>query len=832
MFSLSFFAASVQFSPFQVPAVWWESPANDANFESDPLYHLGSDARGVGPSSLSLPPRFASLSLLSVTASVPTPTLSCDQSVDVFYDNVVKSCRVGLCSSCFSTDCGVLIRLASYHGVSVQADLMVDQLRHMVLRHLLNGDCFRTAHRNGMLPRGCRCDAQCSQLAASFPSATDMSLAFIHRVVDDINSDQKLMIKKISTIASAFAKECYDGVSFSTPSNAKRDAMRLFTQVLRTSSLDETTNVIPSNLEKMSRFELQSFASSHSIMFDRQTSVSALRDLILQHGLSSCCLQNINTNNWDASPSGCARCISKFLSTGQSADAACFVVYELSHHSQTMSLKPLRHVLTHLAVPFAATDTVNQLRRRLALYVSRMQKTHSGDGVDKSWDAVFAELVSTRENWPQLISPLVKQSIREDFIKLTSASTLKTGVCAACAQSCPCRLLETIRPSSIDLNLLRRPDAFDVDEMVVEPWLCNSVSAPIFPFRDGPLADILLDPKGVNGQGSETELTVCKSCLSSLRCGRIPDFALSNHMFIGDVPSELKDLTIVKESMIALCRTKCCILRLKADGNNHATPTAQRALKGNLIIYPQHPSDVAKKLPLSVEEITSPICVLFVGSNPPSNEWLRTKAKPLAICAHKVRAALQWLKAHNHLYKDIEIDDSVILQLQSNPVLPFHIEHINSSHATDASTSGYDPSCEDNTSHSANSTICSDPLGTMFPAPPPDPDVSFPSVVIREIENTVSSSQMAAAAICHLKKKGGGYLQIPHDSQPANEFFNTELFPKMYPTLFPYGIGGFEDVNHRVKVSLRRHVKHMFLLHDRRFQEHYSFLFAAFNILQ
>ena len=39
--------------------------------------------------------------------------------------------------------------------------------------------------------------------------------------------------------------------------------------------------------------------------------------------------------------------------------------------------------------------------------------------------------------------------------------------------------------------------------------------------------------------------------VSSCRC--VPDLALSNHLFLGDVPSELKDPTVVKESMIVLC---------------------------------------------------------------------------------------------------------------------------------------------------------------------------------------------------------------------------------------------------------------------------------------
>lgn len=54
----------------------------------------------------------------------------------------------------------------------------------------------------------------------------------------------------------------------------------------------------------------------------------------------------------------------------------------------------------------------------------------------------------------------------------------------------------------------------------------------------------------------------------------------------------------------------------------------------------------------------------------------------------------------------------------------------------------------------------------------------------------------------------------------------------IYPTLFPYGKGGFEDQLQRVPISMKRHVKHLCGLSDRRFQEHYSFLFTAFNILQ
>ena len=280
---------------------------------------------------------------------------------------------------------------------------------------------------------------------------------------------------------------------------------------------------------------------------------------------------------------------------------------------------------------------------------------------------------------------------------------------------------------------------FTQNDPLAESWLDPDVVSPSFPFTEGPLKDVLVDCNGVSGKGMETQLALCKDCHGCLLRERVPDFALSNHLFTGDVPPELKDLTVVEESMISLCRAKCCIVRLKADGQDYASRSAQRGIKGNLIIYPQRPSEVAKKLPPSIEEITSPICVVFVGAHAPSKEWLRDKAKPLAVRGYKVRQALLWLKTHNSLYKDIEIDEAVLSYLDTAPTLPFHVEHIVSSHATEVSTSGYDPSSTAATEYPALHLCSSE-----------SDDIPFSSVVITDVDNGVSSSQLAAAAIHHV----------------------------------------------------------------------------------
>ncbi|KIL63480.1 hypothetical protein M378DRAFT_79706, partial [Amanita muscaria Koide BX008] len=241
--------------------------------------------------------------------------------------------------------------------------------------------------------------------------------------------------------------------------------------------------------------------------------------------------------------------------------------------------------------------------------------------------------------------------------------------------------------------------------------------------------------------------------------------------------------------MIALCRAKCWIIQLneqQADSDLHF-PHVQRGFHGNIIIYPQHPQRIATILPPSVEEITSPICVIFVGSSPPSYEWLRDKAKPLAVRGNKVRQALMWLKAHNPLYADIEINYNVLNNLPVNGLLPFHVEHVSPNKDGDVLTSRYDVSASTSEFHAEV-------------APPPDAEISFQKIVISDVD---------AAALRHMRKKKGGYLKLPHDANPENEFVNPNLFPKIYPTLFPFGVGGLEDHSRKEAISFQRHVKHL-----------------------
>ncbi|KAJ7177004.1 hypothetical protein C8R46DRAFT_832639, partial [Mycena filopes] len=242
--------------------------------------------------------------------------------------------------------------------------------------------------------------------------------------------------------------------------------------------------------------------------------------------------------------------------------------------------------------------------------------------------------------------------------------------------------------------------------------------------------------------------------------------------------------------MIALCRSKCWIVQLREDGSETSIPIAQRGVIGHIIVYPQRPSSIAQSLPPSLEDIITPVCVIFVGSKPPTADWLRKKATPLIVRKERVLKALQWLKIHNHLYSEVPIDAEVIDSLPEESILPFHIQHILPSAGIDATTSDYVPGS-------------SQPQGPAAELP----NISS-SVVVTDVEGNAPSNDLRAAALRHMKKPGSNYIEIPHGPQPANEFNNPTLFPMIYPTLFPYGLGGFEDQSRPSKLSFRRHIKH------------------------
>ncbi|KAJ3965208.1 hypothetical protein EV361DRAFT_974036 [Lentinula raphanica] len=74
---------------------------------------------------------------------------------------------------------------------------------------------------------------------------------------------------------------------------------------------------------------------------------------------------------------------------------------------------------------------------------------------------------------------------------------------------------------------------------------------------------------------------------------------------------------------------------------------------------------------------------------------------------------------------------------------------------------------------------------------------------------------------------------LRYDSNdPVVEYNNPDLFPGMFPTLYPLGIGGFENRLQNPHVSLDSHARHLLDQSNRAFCYHHFFPFVVLNVIQ
>jgi len=487
---------------------------------------------------------------------------------------------------------------------------------------------------------------------------------------------------------------------------------------------------------------------------------------------------------------------------------------------QTATKKTMRRVLRLIGVPHCSTDSISTHRKLLRARIVKLRadrrpsRDHARNvmrQVAYETDVGNEALAEVTRDWPQRISHIQKAAVVHDFRSATSTHAMKSFTCASCAERVRLDKRCERLVSDVDIDILRNPTVTDSHVLT---------AVPAAPYTDGPLAGVLVDPAGVcqNEDGS-LSLSLCPPCGSALSRKKLPRFALANLNFIGNVPPELQDLTLVEESLVARCRAKMCIVKLQDHRDDVELPTVQRGVKGHVIVFPQHPESISNIMPPPIGDVITPICILFCGSTPVTSKWLKEKARPLVVRREVVLRALQWLCVHNHLYKDVTIDADRISMLPEEDVLPYNIEHVPISAAARVLVSRYDSSGDERLPQNATSEL------------PSDSPVQFESVTITDVDANAPSYQLKAAALRHAKR-GGSFIQVPHDAEPLNEFFNPTMFPMLYPSLFPYGTGGFEDRRRAVPIGLENHVKHMLVLADKRFQEHYSFMFVVFNVIQ
>jgi hypothetical protein len=96
---------------------------------------------------------------------------------------------------------------------------------------------------------------------------------------------------------------------------------------------------------------------------------------------------------------------------------------------------------------------------------------------------------------------------------------------------------------------------------------------------------------------------------------------------------------------------------------------------------------------------------------------------------------------------------------------------------------------------------------------------------------TASIRALKAKTLEHLANDGQT-LGFGHSATPQSFFNNVQLFPQMFPWLFPYGLGGIGHIEHKRRLSDAARKRLLLMYHDKRFQTDLYFPMVAFNELQ
>ena len=165
---------------------------------------------------------------------------------------------------------------------------------------------------------------------------------------------------------------------------------------------------------------------------------------------------------------------------------------------------------------------------------------------------------------------------------------------------------------------------------------------------------------------------MCFNCIKSLKRHTLPKLALANNLWIGDIPYQLKALTIPEQLLIARYYPRCYIFKLYPHDYDAHLPVDQlyTGMAGNASLFKLNTQEVVEmvkgqKMPSPASSLASVIAVTFVGTTKLPVDWLK---KTFRVRRRVVCEVLSWLQCNNPIYADIRIDRERLEELPDDDV--------------------------------------------------------------------------------------------------------------------------------------------------------------------
>lgn len=176
----------------------------------------------------------------------------------------------------------------------------------------------------------------------------------------------------------------------------------------------------------------------------------------------------------------------------------------------------------------------------------------------------------------------------------------------------------------------------------------------------------------IRGEGKSGYGWICSECFRRILKNKMPKLSLANDMWIGNIPHQLRVLTIPEQLLIARHHPCCFVFKLYPKDHDHLPHPAhlQRGMSGNCSLYSLNTPAIVDMLeghlmPRPGAVLASVLAITFIGSKKLPKKWLKS-----TFCVRRrlVYEALVWLQENNSLYADIEISKERLSSLPEDGV--------------------------------------------------------------------------------------------------------------------------------------------------------------------
>ena len=404
--------------------------------------------------------------------------------------------------------------------------------------------------------------------------------------------------------------------------------------------------------------------------------------------------------------------------------------------------------------------------------VNESDQAHTRQEDSGKNDQFLDSIHQPTEFLPMPVDDKLSHKIISDFCENLTPDALEEAGCVVCGQLVPVTQLTRLKAIK---NLLHTLHASGVTQLE------RSLSTQ--PIREikGPILDYTCN-------------RVCNNCWQYLRNGKAPPYALANGLWLGAVPEVLLCLTYIERLLIACVRVNSCFIRVASSG--------LRKMASHVIAFESPVPKIYQKLPPPIEDLDEVLAILFTGlCEPTEKEFQRT---PLLVRRNHVARALEWLKLNHSDYADLEIAYGELERYpEDSPPVSVHYQHSLTNKVAEG-TSVFDDVLDDGVEQGDCPFVVHGLMGDQL--------------------DTKSVTALKGIALRHWNNHGGA-LAISHDASPQSIYNNPNLYPQIFPWLFPYGLGGISVTN----LSEKLHKRHLLMYHDKCFQQDVCFPFVAFS---